>query len=286
MECDFLSGQHDMNSSAQRGLNVFHGAFLPARRRVKQDCFTLIELLVVIAIIAILAAMLMPALQQARERAKTVNCTSNLKQIGTMFLMYVDSYDGYAVSATLVGGHRWYTALATFYNGGNYSVFSCPKYPPANLKNPAFGLTQFYGNDLITKHLTYGLNGATFGKTNVRTSEQFSTQNKLGRIISLASGKKLIVVADTTPPELKGVEQDGYVFTHDVSVWPLAATGRIGAFHNQSTNILHPDGRVVTYDIRQLANSEGKVAYSGGYTRMFFNPYLGAPNFNNLQIMQ
>ena len=65
--------------------------------QVKQEKFTLIELLVVIAIIAILAGMLMPALQQARERGKAANCMSNLKQMGAMFAMYRENFKGYLI---------------------------------------------------------------------------------------------------------------------------------------------------------------------------------------------
>ena len=59
----------------------------------RKRAFTLIELLVVIAIIAILAAILFPVFARAREQARKTTCLSNLKEIGTASLMYVQDYD-------------------------------------------------------------------------------------------------------------------------------------------------------------------------------------------------
>lgn len=86
------------------------------RFRREHFSFTLIELLVVIAIIAILAAMLMPALQQARERGKDASCKSNLKTYGLAVATYADSYDGWCLpQKTSYKGSDW-----GFYRDGEW----------------------------------------------------------------------------------------------------------------------------------------------------------------------
>jgi len=94
--------------------------------------FTLIELLVVIAIIAILAAILFPVFAQAREKARQTNCISNLKNISTAVLMYIQDYDEnmpfYETTpppvATATNRNFWFVQINPYLKANK--IYSCP----------------------------------------------------------------------------------------------------------------------------------------------------------------
>ena len=104
-------------------------------QRVKPAGFTLIELLVVIAIIAILAAILLPALNSARERGRAASCINNQKQSLTQLRMYADAYNGVITVARGNGGRGWGESLKQFDNGFDGNITICPSRPPSSFDN-------------------------------------------------------------------------------------------------------------------------------------------------------